>query len=74
MDFDNWDWVLPVMPINKVHYWGVSGLNFKESAKELLSMDNETIMKIASAGRQWALDNYSPKATTQRLLKLINAL
>jgi len=74
MDFDNWDWVLPVMPINKVHYWGVKGFNFEESAHELLSLSNEDVLRIANAGRKWSVENYSPKATALRLIEMINKL
>ena len=74
MDFDYWNWVLPVMPVNKVHYWGVSGFNFKESAEELLCLDTGALMKIASAGKQWAMNNYSPKATALRFIEMINKI
>ncbi len=74
MNFDNWDWVLPVMPINKVHYWGVSGFNFKESAEELLNIDNRAIMEIGNAGKQWSIENYSPKATALRLIEMIKKI
>lgn len=71
MDFDYWNFVLPVMPENKVHYWGVDGFNFKKSAEELLNLDNESILKIGIAGKKWALQNYSPKATALRFIEMI---
>jgi len=74
MDFDDWQWVLPVMPINKIHYWGVPKFNFIDSAQELLSLNNDAILKIANAGRNWALENYNSKATALRFIEMINKL
>jgi hypothetical protein len=74
MDFDYWNWILPVTPINKVHYWGISGFNFKQSAEEILSLTKEDILKIAKAGRKWVINNYSPKATALRFIELLKEM
>lgn len=74
MDFEHWNWVLPVMPVNKVHYWGVSAFKFRESAEELLSLDKDTLLAIARAGKQWSLDNYSPRAIALRFVDMINKI
>lgn len=71
MDFDDWDWVLPVMPINRVHYWGVRQFNFLESAEELLSLDKQVVLKIVTAGRKWSIENYNPETTALRLIEMI---
>jgi len=74
MNFDSWDWVLPVMPINKVHYWGVSGFNFAQSASELISLHNDDILQIGYNGRIWAKENYGPIAVAERFLHMIKQL
>lgn len=74
MDFDDWGWILPVMPENKVHYWGVKKLDFERSAIELLKLHREDILQIGLNGRNWAKEHYSPIATAQRLLGLINEI
>ncbi len=71
MDFEQNGWVLPIMPLNKKHYFGVEKFNFKEAGEELNAMGPEEIMNIARAGTQWAIDNYSPRTTAERFLKMI---
>jgi hypothetical protein len=72
MDFDYWDWILPVMPQNKIHYWGVEGFDFKKSAEVLIQLNEKDILKITKAGKQWSLENYSSKAVAKRLIEMIN--
>ena len=74
MDFNSWDWVLPIMPVNKVHYWGVNNFNFKQSADELLNLSNQDILKIAQVGKQWSKENYSPKATSAIFIEMIKKI
>lgn len=72
MNFNDWGWLLPEMPENKVHYWGVNKLNFEESATQLMQLHRDDILQIGLNGRIWAKKHYSPVATTNRLLSLIN--
>jgi hypothetical protein len=73
MNFDYWGFVLPVMPVNKKHYWGVSELTFND-LNELLNLTKEEIEEIGRNGRKWAIENYSPVAVSRRLIDLINNL
>jgi hypothetical protein len=74
MDFEYWKWILPVMPKNKVHYWGVSGFRFEQSAQELLEMHRDDILQIANQGRTWSAANYGPVPVADRFLKLVKEL
>ncbi len=74
MDFESWSFVLPEMPQNRTHYWGIPKLSFKESAAELLKLSKNEVTNISKNGRNWALDYYSPKPTAQRLINLIDKL
>jgi hypothetical protein len=71
LDFEENGFVLPVMPENFKHYWGVTGLNFEQSAIALLEANRDHLETIAFAGKQWALKHYSPIAQAQRLLNYL---
>ncbi|MFI5149121.1 MAG: hypothetical protein ACHQRM_05265 [Bacteroidia bacterium] len=72
MDFDYWKWVLPVMPVNKQHYWGVKGFEFEKSAAALKGLHRDDILQIGLQGRQWSEQYYSPVAMAERLLVLVS--
>jgi hypothetical protein len=74
MDFEDWGWVMPVMPENKVHYWGVKKMEFEKSAKQLLQLTRDDILQIGINGRNWAKKHYSPVATAKRLIDLIEEI
>lgn len=74
MDFESWSFVLPEMPKNKEHYWGIPKLSFKENAAELIQLRKNEITGISMRGRFWALEYFSPKPTAQRLLKILNKM
>jgi hypothetical protein len=74
MDFKTQGWVLPVMPENKVHYWGVEGFEFEKSASELLSLHSEKIRQMGLNGKKWSKEHYSPLPTAQRFLKYISEI
>lgn len=62
--------VLPVMPINGVHYIGV---DFDRPAllEKQLAKGVQFLQQIGEQGREWVLENYSPKATAYRFINLI---
>ena len=72
MNFEEWGFKLPQNPQEGVHYIGVSGLNFEDTAKKIINMDVELIKKIAASGKQWSIENYSSLATAERFKILIN--
>jgi hypothetical protein len=59
---------LPVMPDNWTHYIGVD-FDRPGEAADRLAADPALLERIAAAGRQWALDHYSPRALAARLLE-----
>jgi hypothetical protein len=74
MDFEDWNFILPVMPENKVHYWGVRRFDFEASAHKLLSLHPDDVLQIAFSGRKWAAEHYSPAAVAKRFEDLIGEL
>jgi hypothetical protein len=74
MDFEDWDFVLPVMPVNKVHYWGVKRFQFEQSAEELLALHRDDILQIGENGRKWSLENYGPIAVAERFVNTIEEI
>ena len=67
--FEDWAMQFPVMPVEGQHYIGVHGLDFEGTARRISNMSPEEIQQISRQGRQWALDNYSPKAMATIFLK-----
>ena len=49
-------------------------MTFEETIERLKGMKREEILKIGQAGKQWALDNYGPKAAAERLMNEIAIL
>lgn len=74
VNFDSWGLVFPEMPVNKVHYWGVNGFDFENSAKELLALSEDDILKIGKNGKEWSVKHYGPLSTAQRFLNHINKI
>jgi len=68
IDLERYGVVLPVMPENWKHYIGVNLENVDETIERLKDNDG-CLEKVAQAGREWALENYSPKKMAQRLLR-----
>ena len=71
LDFDKYGIILPIMPINWVHYIGIDLLNPQESIKRIKSMSIEDLEKIGMNGREWALTNYSPEAVAKLFLSYL---
>ena len=71
-DFESWNFVLPVMPINGTHYYGVHNLDFKGCGDKILSISSSDLNQISVDGAKWALEHYSPLAVSTRLIRMIN--
>jgi hypothetical protein len=69
-DLYKYEVVLPEMPINGIHYFGVDFSNLNFSKNNFMQTDLHE--SIASNGRNWVLKNYSPKAVAMRLLGIIS--
>ncbi len=74
MDFDFWDWELPVNPINGKHYLGVEKFKFKEMGEMICSLDEKEILKIGKQGKEWSQEHYSSLAISQRFIDLLQTL
>ena len=72
LDFESWGFILPVNPIEGIHYLGVKRLSFEEFEKRVAKFSKAEISQIGIEGRKWVYEHYSPKATAQRLLNIIN--
>ncbi|MFD2515640.1 glycosyltransferase [Pontibacter locisalis] len=72
IDLERYGAVLPVMPINGIHYLGVD-FNNPSTFEKQLAKGIEHLHKIGEQGRAWVLENYSPKATAERFLDLIKS-
>lgn len=70
LDFEKYGFMLPVMPVNGVHYIGIDLENISATV-ELLAGPTEPLRKIGEQGRQWAITNYSPLAVAKRFLNYI---
>ncbi len=74
MNFEDWNWVLPEMPLEGVHYWGVKRFEFEQSATKLLALSRQEILEIGKKGRSWVSEHYSPVAVAKRFLRIMNSL
>jgi hypothetical protein len=69
LDLEKHGVMLPVMPENWKHYIGVDFRNVDDAIDRITS-DSGCLERIAGAGRQWALEHYSPKRMAERLLAM----
>jgi hypothetical protein len=74
IDYDYWNICWPVNPIDGKHYIAVKGLNLKQALEKMESMSEVDLQNIRIKGREWAIENYGPKATAERFLKYIREL
>jgi hypothetical protein len=73
VEFEKYGVLMPVMPRNWEHYIGVdfeSSANLRETSQRLKD-DPGCLERIASQGRAWALEHYSPVAQATRLLRML---
>ena len=70
IDLERYGVVLPVMPENWKHYIGVNMENVDETIKRLRA-DEGCLERVAAAGREWAMENYSPKKAATRILHAV---
>jgi hypothetical protein len=71
VDLARYGCMLPVMPRNGDHYFGIDLSKPKVEASRVLA-SAARFSSIAEEGRRWALENYSPKATARRFIDYIN--
>lgn len=68
VDLSRYGAVLPVQPLNRVHYWAISPDRAESDIEELLKAPSSRLAAIAEEGRIWARENYGPRAQAKRLL------
>ena len=70
VDLQTYGVALPVMPENWRHYIGVDFRNLDRDARRIREAPS-MLEDIAAAGREWGLANYSPRATAERFVALV---
>jgi hypothetical protein len=70
LDFENYGFILPVMPENWKHYIGID-LDDLDSSIARIAQNLERLQEISEAGRSWALEHYSPVAVARRFLETV---
>jgi hypothetical protein len=71
IDLEKYGALLPVMPQNWLHYIGVDLDNLQDTVDRIES-EPDLLAMISSAGRDWALQHYSPIPTARRFLSTLN--
>ncbi len=69
LDFEKYGFRLPIQPVNWKHYVGIDLSNPKATAERILD-EPETMAKIASEGKIWALENYNSISVACRFLDI----
>jgi len=67
LDLERYGFRLPVMPENWKHYIGLDMANLQQDL-ERMHDERERLSEIAVAGRQWAIEHYSPRAVAHRFM------
>jgi hypothetical protein len=68
LDFEKYGFSLPIMPKNWHHYIGIDLDNIQETVDRIAP---EILEEISTAGRCWALENYTPVPIAIAFLKTI---
>jgi hypothetical protein len=71
VDLERYGIVLPVMPVNGEHYIGVD-LGNTAKTERLLRRTPGILESVGAQGRQWALENYSPRRVAERFVDLVD--
>jgi hypothetical protein len=70
VDLERYGCLLPAMPTNGVHYYGVD-LSRPEKEAERIRECESSFEAVSQAGREWCIANYSSEATARRFLKFV---
>lgn len=68
LNFESWNFQMPVNPVEGEHYLGISKFDFKEFSDRIEKMSLENIQSVGLKGREWVKKHYSPAAQATRLL------
>lgn len=67
-DFDKYGFIMPVMPENWRHYIGIDFDNIQATVDRIAD-EPGILERIATEGRQWILEHYTPVPATLRFLE-----
>jgi hypothetical protein len=67
LDFDEYGFTLPVMPVNWQHYVGIRFSSIQQDIERMMD-ERKRLPEIAWNGRCWAIKHYSPAAVAKRFL------
>ncbi len=70
LNFEKYGFLLPEMPAEGEHYIGID-LEDTQGTVERIQALGDRCRDIMQTGQNWALKNYSPRATAQRFLRLL---
>lgn len=73
IDLDLYGPLLPVLPENWKHYIGVD-LQHPERTIERIRDEPGLLERVATEGRKWALEHYSPVAMARRMLNMVECV
>ncbi|QOX80341.1 hypothetical protein FY034_15820 [Trichlorobacter lovleyi] len=73
LDFEQYGFSLPVLPVNWEHYIGIRLEHLKEDV-ERIHDERQRLPEIGRAGREWAIRHYSPTAIAQRFINDIQGI
>jgi len=69
LDFEKYGFLLPEMPVAWKHYIPIDMADPRGTVERFVNCESQW-EEIATSGREWALEHYSPKAVAQRLLRI----
>lgn len=68
LDFEEYGFMLPVMPENWKHYVGINLADVRRDVERLMD-ERHRLPEIAWNGHQWAIEHYSPISVAKRFLQ-----
>ncbi len=68
LDFEQYGFELPVMPINWQHYVGLDLASLEQDLERMMD-ERIRLQEIGWNGRQWVIENYSPQAVAKRFVE-----
>lgn len=71
LNLEYWNFKLPVMPVSGKHYLGIEKLKDTDLDNTLGKLKDEDLNQMSVNARNWALENYSPKAQALRVLSFL---
>lgn len=74
LNFESWNFQMPVNPVDGQHYLGINRFEFGEFAKRIETIPLEEIRSIGLKGREWVKQNYSPRTQAGRFLEHVSTL